>query len=296
MSNNNYLPWSAEWRNALAAELDGYGNQAAHGGQYWLAAIAASAFLLALVLFVSGGHQAGFLLLNPWGAYLPPALWQHITFGGDGLFAVVTLLLFARRYPQLIWAGAIAAVLGTIFTHGIKHGLSLPRPPAVLEADTLHLVGRGYRNSSFPSGHAITAMTIACLWIYFLRSNLARATVLAVGLIVAFSRVFVGVHWPLDVLVSTGAAAVVVWLGAVMATQWRWGLRPGGHLTLVVLLTISAIALFGHDGDYPAALWLANTVAALALAIAAWDYVIQPWRQRRANYAQPGAGSAPVDR
>ena len=88
---------------------------------------------------------------------------------------------------------------------------------------------------SFPSGHAITA---ACFYgvlaaILTVRSSslLAKAGLWTLAAVMAasigFSRVYLGVHYPSDVL--AGYAAAVVWVGAVRAGYFVW-LRRAARL------------------------------------------------------------------
>ena len=98
----------------------------------------------------------------------------------------------------------------------VKALVDRPRPPAVLpEADPL--LG-GTVGASLPSGHAATSFAGAViLAILFRRGTWA---LLALAVLISFSRVYVGVHYPLDLL--AGAALGV----AVAAVPLLVTLRP----------------------------------------------------------------------
>jgi hypothetical protein len=102
----------------------------------------------------------------------------------------------------------------------------------------------------------------------------------AMALLVGLSRIGVGAHWPLDVLGGMAVGTLSVLLGSLVARRWRqWGLSAPAHFLSVALLAGCAIALLLRQPDYPLALWWMRTVALLALALAAWDYLIEPGMQ-----------------
>lgn len=139
-----------------------------------------------------------------------------------GLATVTLLVLVAgaflwashHRYSVYLMATAVggSAVLNTL----MKNFYDRPRPMAV-EAITQ------VRTTSFPSGHAMTAF-VAFATVGYLVGRLAPGTRLrqitwiSAGLLilaVGFSRMYLGVHYPSDVI--AGFAAGLMWLGVVVA-------------------------------------------------------------------------------
>jgi undecaprenyl-diphosphatase len=104
----------------------------------------------------------------------------------------------------------IAVALADWSAMGIKALIDRPRPPLrYVEPKVLVPIPH---DGSFPSGHAATSFAAATM-LTFAFPRLAPALfVLAAA--VAFSRVYVGVHYPLDVI---GGAA----LGVLTATALR---------------------------------------------------------------------------
>jgi undecaprenyl-diphosphatase len=109
---------------------------------------------------------------------------------------------------------SIAALGATILNEVMKLFFQRRRPDAFF----------GYhqpRTYSFPSGHSIESACfygmMAAILVVRMRSRGARTAVWAVATILAlavgFSRIYLGVHYPTDVL--AGYAAAVIWVGTV---------------------------------------------------------------------------------
>ena len=132
-------------------------------------------------------------------------------FGEETLFMVVALVFFwcmdKRRGYYLLFTG----FTGLIGVQILKMSFRIPRPevidPNFKIVESARDAATGY---SFPSGHTQCA---ADLWGGMARTSKKRAVQIGgvvMAVLVAFSRMYLGVHTPLDVLVSLGIAAVVV--------------------------------------------------------------------------------------
>jgi undecaprenyl-diphosphatase len=110
---------------------------------------------------------------------------------------VLALVLCAvyRRWGTLVLT-VVAIALADWSTTGIKALVDRPRPPLRYpEPKTLVPVPH---DASFPSGHAATSFAAATVLTFAFPRLAAPLFVLAAA--VAFSRVYVGVHYPLDVI------------------------------------------------------------------------------------------------
>ena len=102
--------------------------------------------------------------------------------------------------------------------HGFKWLIARPRPSSLINYRTAE-------SFSFPSGHAIGALclygTIAWIVASRVENSAAKAGIgiLAAVLIflIGMSRVYIGVHYPTDVL--AGFVAAAIWTAAVMSTD-----------------------------------------------------------------------------
>lgn len=136
--------------------------------------------------------------------------------GGGRIFIALVIALFlarAGRPRAVIWLLASVAAMMAINAL-VKLAFAAPRPDAIepLLAVTSH---------SFPSGHAAGAMTlfgaIALLWPSRALSAFCAAMILATGL----SRVWLGVHWPSDVMGGWIAGAAWLLLMAPLSASRR---------------------------------------------------------------------------
>lgn len=163
------------------------------------------------------------------GTQVETAMRDLTALGGITVLTLLTLsvlaflLLRGKRSSALFLA--IAVLGGQLLSHGFKTLFSRPRPDLVPH-------GVEVVTASFPSGHsmmaAVTYLTLAVMLARMDSRIRIRAFFVAVAatlaILVGVSRVYLGVHWPSDVLAgwTLGAAwALIVWLAA------RWLERRG---------------------------------------------------------------------
>jgi membrane-associated phospholipid phosphatase len=228
---------------------------------YWLPAIV---FLLgAFILTLGGYNRPLFLEVHQAGWHVFPVFWALVTFNGNVLPALALLLLLSRRYPQLLWSAVLAGIIAMAWSHGLKAWLNVPRPPAVLGSDVLHVIGPRLKHGSFPSGHATTAFTVAGLVALGQEKRSLRFWLMTAAGMVGLSRVMVGVHWPVDVLAGAGGGWLTAGAGLWLSSRWPAGL--GLRRVLLILFMLCGAALLFYDGGYPAARWLGVPLALLTV-------------------------------
>jgi undecaprenyl-diphosphatase len=130
--------------------------------------------------------------------------------------AVVGYLLIARLHASALLV-AVAIGGGTLVSTLLKHGFDRTRPDLVPHSMDVY-------TASFPSGHsmlsAVTYLTLAALLMRLQPHRRAKVYVLLAAIVVTVlvgaSRVYLGVHWPSDVLAgwAVGASwAIACWAG-----------------------------------------------------------------------------------
>lgn len=123
--------------------------------------------------------------------------------------AVIGFLLISRKYRAVLLV-LIATVGGAIIDGGLKHLFDRPRPP-------LRPPGTIVYATSFPSGHsmlsAVTYLTLGALLARVTPGRRIKLYLIGVALfmtlLVGISRVYLGAHYPTDVL--AGWTAGLVW-------------------------------------------------------------------------------------
>lgn len=133
--------------------------------------------------------------------------------------ALGALLVIARRIRlQSFWQLLVAIAVVWVLNDGlIKPLIARPRPFRAAPA-VVRIVGTPPSGASFPSGHAAAAVVGA-----FLLAAYWPAGRIAFWLLAAFimySRIYVGAHYPLDVL----CGALLGWLVAWVAIGGRDGI------------------------------------------------------------------------
>ena len=147
---------------------------------------------------------------TPW---LHSAAHLYATYG-VALFGVLWLIVWwrARSAGPRLMAAVLLTPVATVLAFALQQLVVLavhePRPYAV-HPGILVLVGRT-TDSSFPSDHACVsaAMAIGLLLTHRMIGSLA----VVAALVMAVTRVYVGAHWPGDVVAGLALGGVVAWV------------------------------------------------------------------------------------
>lgn len=265
--------------NTIALEKvlsDGRRNYVAHYDRNRIAPLIHLSFfclVAAACLYFTQGYHVGFHSINSLANVFPEKLLQTITFMGDGAVCISAGILFARRCPALVWVLFLAMLGGTLVLHLGKDSFGMMRPPAVLESDSVNVIGKAFRNGSFPSGHTFTAFVVGAIWFYFAKTYLEKWLALFAASIVGISRVVVGAHWPIDVLVGAALGMLSVAISLAVASRFYWGKRRFGHLFILTLLLIAVVVMMTEQHGYPLAREFALVFGTICLTIFLTEYL-----------------------
>lgn len=163
-----------------------------------------------------------------------------ITWMGDRtayiIFSVLLFIFFYFRYRSLIFplqTGMVLALAGGL-NRWLKNIIDRPRPLAQ------HLTEAG--SLSFPSGHAMSSIAffgfliylvwrlVSTPWIRWLLTFLLTLLILLIG----FSRVYLGVHYPSDILAgyAAGGACLAIFISVFTYVRYRYA-RKGSEYRVV---------------------------------------------------------------
>jgi len=235
-------------------------------------------------------------------ASIPFLVWLQ-GFQTGGLTAVMrffsylgTEYFFLLLLPFLYWTiskrwGALVAfslIFSAYLAGFIKWTFNLPRPPSPPVEKLWHET-----SPSFISGHAVTAMAVWGTLAALVRRTWFWLLAAVIIFFVGFSRLYLGVHYPADVIGGWLVGALVAWVVvAGSARLWPVVKDWSAGLMLLVALALSLALVFIHPRWIEENLWPAPNAVQLGgllfgmVAGLVWDVkslhfqVDGPWSKR----------------
>jgi membrane-associated phospholipid phosphatase len=216
----------------------------------WMLWVAALCLAFSYLLVTTGLNTIWMLAIHA-SPVMPNWFWESVNLGGDGWIVLLLLLVFEGKPGQFTSWILKTWLVGAVLVQGIKHLLPMPRPASVIGVENLSLIGHPpLFSGSMPSGHALAAISFACIACLILRSRGVRSWAFFVislwACTAAWARVAVGAHWPSDVFAGAGLAILVV----TLAHEWErrqswnsWLSNRNGAIFLMILKLSIAIHL-----------------------------------------------------
>jgi len=180
----------------------------------WLALLIVSLLFLGVSAYLAHRHTLSgvelsfFHVVNDWPDKFRP-LFLVATIAPESLWfgAAAVIIVFVLKMYRASWQLAVATIGGYVAAFAGKHFVARPRPvELVSDAHVrVHETGMG-----FPSGHTMMlTVIILILWPYLPRGW--RWAIAFVGIsLMGLSRIYLGVHGPLDVVGGFAVGAIVV--------------------------------------------------------------------------------------
>jgi len=216
-----------------------------------------------------------FRLINDAHSPVADLFFGVLTGLGDGLIIALLCSLLMLFRLRLGMAALSAFIVSGLLAQLLKRIFDMPRPPAVLEH--VHVLGHALSSHSFPSGHAASdGVMVVLAFLLWSHVDWRSWVVALLFVLAAIGRIYVGVHFPLDVAVGLllGIAAMgLCWrwsqtwkMEAWQDSQWAWKI-PG----FIVALEAAVLGLGYHVQPSTAqVLALVMPVAALFILMHVW--------------------------
>jgi membrane-associated phospholipid phosphatase len=189
-----------------------------------------------------------------WGLTIILAIQSIRTPALDAFFKAVTALgsedFFMVLVPLTLWclnlsAGirlSVALVLGVVINDGLKTLFTHPRPFDLDPSVGLY-PAEGY---GFPSGHAQMSVVIWGVLAAEIRKRWAWITAVILMVLIGFSRIYLGVHFPTDVLAgwAVGTLVLIAYIGRLAsAERWLTSLKPLQQIALTLTVSLGLVLL-----------------------------------------------------
>lgn len=161
---------------------------------------------------------------------LNPLVELYTTLGNAGmLWIVLSLLLLCRKSTRKAGIASLCALaIGALCTNVVlKHLVSRPRPYVTMAGELIPLLTSS-DPYSFPSGHTCAAFAAGVAWAGVSRSRWVKVIAILQAVFMGLSRLYVGVHYPSDVL----AGALIGALSGLVALRLQrdWERRSRGAI------------------------------------------------------------------
>ena len=127
---------------------------------------------------------------------------------------------------MVVRAAVMSVVLAEVVTQSLKRVANQTRPTASIPGLDVHGYPKDPFGNAYPSAHTSVAVAlVAALWPWLTWPQ--RVVGMATAALIALNRMYIGAHWPVDVI---GGVAVGLLAGSLCwVVAWRWPLQRAGQ-------------------------------------------------------------------
>jgi membrane-associated phospholipid phosphatase len=188
-----------------------------------------------------------------------PSLQFNLTQLGNPLVILPLLTVFFVYAPKFWGALFSTTIISAIISFLLKELFDVPRPAEIFNNEFFVIIGRVHNGfSSLPSGHSITIFTVITLLLFafmpkeFKFKILWTVFILMIGIFIAFSRVGVGAHFPLDVVIGGAIGYICALTGIILNNKvswWDWIKNKKYYAIIIFFLIIWGFGLIKEIYD-----------------------------------------------
>ena len=227
-----------------------------------------------------------FRLINDAHSTTGDLFFGTITGLGDGLVVSLLCAVVMLFHLRAGIAAELAFIVSGLIAQLLKRTFDMPRPPALL--DHVHVLGQTLTSHSFPSGHAASdGVMVLLAFLIWSQRQWQSWCVALLFILAAIGRIYVGVHFPLDVSVGLFIGLVSMWGFWRISGRWpvaTWEQSPWSWKIAGLIVAIeSAILGLGYHIQ-------PSTAGALTLMIplASLFILMHVWKNKMNSAAQRG--------
>ena len=151
--------------------------------------------------------------------FLTPIFTTITKLGNAGIIwiAVSLLLLISKKTRKIGCMGIVALLLSLLINNVcLKNWVARTRPYDAI--DSLIPLIKKPTDYSFPSGHTASSFAVACI-LYRKLPKRYGITAMVLAVLIAISRLYIGVHYPTDVILGMISGIIISYL-AVKIVEW----------------------------------------------------------------------------
>jgi membrane-associated phospholipid phosphatase len=193
-----------------------------------------------------------FYFINHYLGQYPNIEYNLTQFGDASIF--LSFLIILIIYAPKIWESLLSTLLvSAIFSKVFKEIFLVPRPAEALDNNSFIIIGKkavGF--ASLPSGHSITVFAILTILMFAFMPKKVKykalwfVFIITTGLILVFTRVGIGAHYPLDVITGSIIGYISGLLGIFISRKykiWNWINNKKYYPIFIVSILICCISI-----------------------------------------------------
>lgn len=126
------------------------------------------------------------------------------------ILIAVVLITLKKQHGWLVAKAMGLALIIQLFIVNVAFKILIDRPRPYIIFPQIEILGKTWVNNSFPSGHV--ASTVAMLWVLTSFFPKIKLWAIIFTLLMMWSRIYNGMHWPSDVVGGALVGLVAGWL------------------------------------------------------------------------------------